>query len=210
MWYDSGVCTVRVSFTIGALGAASIGEWGFECFALLWRDFNAVISLEEHRHCVGDKRCMAGFASFVEEVYLLDLPTSEKMFTWFGAGLKTSRLDHFLVSLAWVEQFRGLEQGHVKLMELEWHRISEEASSPLSTLEKLRLLNGFLKVWNRESFGSVNLQIEVTTDLLNDLEGRDEGVEELHETRRQLQGNLWKLLRYRSSIWRQKSRVMWL
>ncbi|KAK9001299.1 hypothetical protein V6N11_083086 [Hibiscus sabdariffa] len=100
--------------------------------------------------------------------------------------------------------------GHVKLMELEWHRISEEASSPLSTLEKLRLLNGFLKVWNRESFGSVNLQIEVTTDLLNDLEGRDEGVEELHETRRQLQGNLWKLLRYRSSIWRQKSRVMWL
>ncbi|KAK8696618.1 hypothetical protein V6N13_001750 [Hibiscus sabdariffa] len=28
----------------------------------------------------------------------------------------------------------------------------------------------FLKVWNRESFGSVDLQIETTTELLNDLE----------------------------------------
>ncbi|KAL4297466.1 hypothetical protein GQ457_12G006980 [Hibiscus cannabinus] len=31
----------------------------------------------------------------------------------------------------------------------------------------------FLKVWNQESFGSVDLQIDVTTDLLNDLEERD-------------------------------------
>ncbi|KAK8579722.1 hypothetical protein V6N12_070032 [Hibiscus sabdariffa] len=66
------------------------------------------------------------------------------------------------------------ERGHVKLMESEWRRISEEVSMPVSILEKLRRLKGFLKVWNRESFGSVDLQIEVTTDLLNDLEGRVE------------------------------------
>ncbi|KAK8474526.1 hypothetical protein V6N11_069023 [Hibiscus sabdariffa] len=78
------------------------------------------------------------------------------------------------------------KMGHVKLMESKWRQISEEASSPLSILEKMRLLKGFLKVWNTESFGSVDLQIEVTTELLNDLEGRDKGVEELIDTRHQL------------------------
>ncbi|KAK8596140.1 hypothetical protein V6N12_064639 [Hibiscus sabdariffa] len=95
-------------------------------------------------------------------------------------------------------------------MESEWHRISSEASSPIPILEKLQRLKGFLKVWNRESFDSMNLQIEVTMKLLNDLEGRDEGTDELLETRRQFQENLWKLLKYRSSIWRQKSGVLWL
>ncbi|KAK8650232.1 hypothetical protein V6N13_139878 [Hibiscus sabdariffa] len=213
-------------------------------------DFNVVLSLEERRHCVGDKRGMAGFGSFVEEVGLLDLPTSGKTFTWFRTGSKASQLDRFLVSPTWIENFRGLEQfvlqcgvsdhapvclssgvvewdpkpfqflncwlekrGHVKLMELEWHRISDEVVSSLSSIEKLRVLKGFLKLWNRESFGSVDLQIEVITDLLNNLEERDGGVEEqgeLVETRRQLQGNLWRLLKYRSSIWRQKSWVLWL
>ncbi|KAK8510384.1 hypothetical protein V6N11_082433 [Hibiscus sabdariffa] len=60
----------------------------------------------------------------------------------------------------------------------------------------------FLKVWNRESFGSVDLQIEVNTELLNDLEGRGEGGDGLLNTRLNLQGNIWKLLRYCSSIWR--------
>ncbi|KAK8979948.1 hypothetical protein V6N11_061692 [Hibiscus sabdariffa] len=62
--------------------------------------------------------------------------------------------------------------GHVQLMESEWCRIGEEASMPVTILEKLRQLKSFLKVWNRESFRSVDLQIEVTTDLLNDLDER--------------------------------------
>ncbi|KAK8691227.1 hypothetical protein V6N13_074745 [Hibiscus sabdariffa] len=95
-------------------------------------------------------------------------------------------------------------------MESEWCRMSAEAISPIPILEKLQRLKGFLKVWNHESFESVDLQIEVNTELLNDLEGRDEGGDEMLETRRQLQGNLWKLLKYRSSIWRQKSRALWL
>ncbi|KAK8515905.1 hypothetical protein V6N12_016211 [Hibiscus sabdariffa] len=101
-------------------------------------------------------------------------------------------------------------KGHMKLMKSKWCRMSAEAVSPLPILEKLGQLKGFLKVWNRESFGSVDLQIVVNTELLNDLEGRDDGGVEMLETRRQLQGNLWKLLKYRSSIWRQKSRALWL
>ncbi|KAL4326071.1 hypothetical protein GQ457_11G031760 [Hibiscus cannabinus] len=210
-------------------------------------DFNAVLSLDKRRHCVGDLRNMTGFRSFVEEAGLLDIPAAGKVFTWYGAGSKASRLDRFLVSPLWVEKFRGLEQfilnrgvsdhasvrlssgecdwgprlfrflncwlekkGHVRLMESEWRRIGEAACSPVNILEKLRRLKSFLKVWNRESFGSVDLQIEVTTDLLNDLDERIGGVEEVQVTKRQLQGNLWKLLKYRSSIWRQKSRIQWL
>ncbi|KAK9011333.1 hypothetical protein V6N11_044185 [Hibiscus sabdariffa] len=77
--------------------------------------------------------------------------------------------------------------GHVQLMESKWRRIGEEASMPVTILEKLRRLKSFLKVWNRESFGSVDLQIEVTTDLLIDLDERVGGMEEVQETRRQLQ-----------------------
>ncbi|KAK8521814.1 hypothetical protein V6N12_066397 [Hibiscus sabdariffa] len=66
-------------------------------------------------------------------------------------------------------------------MESEWRMISEKVVSPLSIIEKLLLLKVFLKVWNRESYGSVDLQIEVTTDLLNHLEEQDGGVEERGE-----------------------------
>ncbi|KAK8715577.1 hypothetical protein V6N13_042908 [Hibiscus sabdariffa] len=59
--------------------------------------------VEERRQCVGDKRVMVGFASFMGEVGLLDIPVAGKAFTWFEAGLKASRLDQFLVSPACVE-----------------------------------------------------------------------------------------------------------
>ncbi|KAK9028557.1 hypothetical protein V6N11_025713 [Hibiscus sabdariffa] len=65
--------------------------------------------------------------------------------------------------------------------------------------------------WNRESFVCVETQIETTTALLNDLDDR---VNELDDEniclRGKVQGDLWRLLRYRESIWRQKSRVLWL
>ncbi|KAK8644374.1 hypothetical protein V6N13_123683 [Hibiscus sabdariffa] len=191
-------------------------------------DFNVVLSLEERRNCVGDKRGMDGFVSFVEEMGFLNLPAAGKAFSWLGTGLKASRLDLFLVSPAWVEKFYGLEQfilqrgisdhapvrltsgyvdwgpklfrflncwlekrGHVKIIEKEWFRFGEESDSALLILDKLRLMKSFLKVWNK----------------------RDESVEDsnkLVESRRELQGNLWRLLQYRASIWRQKSWILWL
>ncbi|KAK8690692.1 hypothetical protein V6N13_074220 [Hibiscus sabdariffa] len=215
---------MRVSFAIVALAGLVSAVRVLTIPVCCGSDFNAVLSMEERRHCVGDKSGTTGFASFVEEVGLLDLPALGKLFTWFRAGLKASYLDRFLVSPAWVEQFRSLEQfilqhgvsdhAPVRLSsgvaDSEWRRIRVEASSPLSILEKLRRLKGFLKVWNHKSFGSVDLHIDVTTNLLIDLEGRDEGVEAMLETRRQLQDNLWRLLKYHSLIWRQKSWVLWL
>ncbi|KAK8677347.1 hypothetical protein V6N13_142891 [Hibiscus sabdariffa] len=137
-------------------------------------DFNVVLSLDERRRCVGDKRVMAGFASFVEEFcgleqFILKHRVSDHAPVRLSSGVVDWGPRPFRFLNCWLEK-----RGHVKLMESEWRRISEEVSMPVSILEKLRRLKGFLKVWNRESFGSVDLQIEVTTDLLNDLEGRVE------------------------------------
>ncbi|KAK8708446.1 hypothetical protein V6N13_059486 [Hibiscus sabdariffa] len=98
-------------------------------------------------------------------------------------------------------------------MEAEWHRITDSAQTPLPFVDKLRSMKAFLKVWNRESFGSVDLQIETTTELLNDFEEGgmgDVGPEEFEGSRCKLQGNLLRLLKHRSSIWRQKLRISWL
>ncbi|KAK8690483.1 hypothetical protein V6N13_074016 [Hibiscus sabdariffa] len=38
-------------------------------------DFNSILSLEERRNCLGNRRGMAAFLDFVEEAGLLDLPT---------------------------------------------------------------------------------------------------------------------------------------
>ncbi|KAL4378674.1 hypothetical protein GQ457_02G029430 [Hibiscus cannabinus] len=153
-------------------------------------DFNAVLSLDERRHCVGDLRNMASFRSFVEEAGLLDIPDAGKVFTCEQFILNRGVSDHAPVRLSSGEcdwgprPFRFLnywleKKGHVRLMESKWRRIGEAAGSPVNILEKLRRLKSFLKVWNRESFGSVDLQIEVTTDLLNDLDERIGGVEEV-------------------------------
>ncbi|KAK8639912.1 hypothetical protein V6N13_138278 [Hibiscus sabdariffa] len=88
----------------------------------------------------------------------------------------------------WLER-----HGHVRIMEAEWCQITDSAPSPLSFVEKLRSLKVFLKVWNRESFGSVDLQIETTAEFLNDLEDGgmgDRSLEEFEASRHQLQGNL--------------------
>ncbi|KAK8689596.1 hypothetical protein V6N13_088310 [Hibiscus sabdariffa] len=134
-------------------------------------DFNVVLSLEERRSCVGDKRVMSSFAFFVEEFrgleqFILQHGVSDHALVRLSRGVVDWGLSSFHCLNCWLEKM-----GHVKLMELEWHWSSEEASMPLSILEKLRRLKGFLNMWNREYFDTVDLQIEVTTNLLNDLEG---------------------------------------
>ncbi|KAK8513097.1 hypothetical protein V6N12_037589 [Hibiscus sabdariffa] len=56
-------------------------------------------------------------------------------------------------------------------MELEWKcRLSGVVL--VSFVNKLHALKVYLKVWNRETFGSVDLQIEVVSGLLNALDER--------------------------------------
>ncbi|KAK8690716.1 hypothetical protein V6N13_074244 [Hibiscus sabdariffa] len=111
----------------------------------------------------------------------------------------------FLFLNAWLER-----KGHIKVMGDEWRRISVSHTT-YSVVDRLRELKVFLKQWNRESFGCVETQIETTKALLNDLDDRlNELDNENICLRRKVQGDLWRVLHYRESIWRQKSRVLWL
>ncbi|KAK8713372.1 hypothetical protein V6N13_148592 [Hibiscus sabdariffa] len=138
-----------------------------------------------------------------------------------GASLHGMGVDIRLMSgtVDWgLRPFRFLncwleKPSHVQLMGKERDRISSMAKSSISIMDKLQSLKPFLKIWNRESFVSVDLQIEVSTELINYLDerrGLAMNPRELVEMRRPFQGNLWRLLKYRSSIWRQKSRVQWV
>ncbi|KAK8582297.1 hypothetical protein V6N13_032053 [Hibiscus sabdariffa] len=156
--------------------------------------------------------------------FLVSVPWIKKFMDLVQHNLPRSILDHSPVRLSsgvtdWGPRpFRFLncwleKSAHVRLMGAEWRRILEEAHSHVSFMDKLRSLKSFPKVWNQASFGSVDLQIEMSKELLNDLDEQGDlrmAPKDLAMTRRQLHGNLWRLLKYLASIWRQKSRVLWL
>ncbi|KAK8697697.1 hypothetical protein V6N13_113836 [Hibiscus sabdariffa] len=128
-------------------------------------EFNVVLSVAERRNCLGDGRRMVAFKEFFEELGILDLPASGCKFTWLISGTVDWGPRPFRFLNCWLEK-----PSHVQLMGKEWDRISSMVMSSILIMDKLRSLKSFLKVWNRESFGSVDLQIEVSTELINDLD----------------------------------------
>ncbi|KAK8650313.1 hypothetical protein V6N13_139958 [Hibiscus sabdariffa] len=110
-------------------------------------DFNAVFLLAERRNCLGDRRGMAAFLEFVEEVGLLDLSASGCKFSWYGGDSKVIHLDRFLVSASWIEKF------------VVQHNLSHSVSDHLP----VRLSSSVFD-WGPRPFRSVDLQIEVTKE----------------------------------------------
>lgn len=75
-------------------------------------DFNAVKFPEKRRNCQRISTSMSHFSEIIEDLEVIDLPLIGGSFTWCG-GLNNrlaSRLDHFLVSEDWENQFSGLLQ----------------------------------------------------------------------------------------------------
>jgi exonuclease III len=67
-------------------------------------DFNAVRNLDERRSSRLGPRPLdhVPFNRFIEDTFLIDLPLSGRLFTWYkGDGITMSRLERFLLSEEW-------------------------------------------------------------------------------------------------------------
>lgn len=78
--------------------------------------------------------------------------------------------------------------------------------------EKLKLLKGSLRGWNKEVFGKVDLNIDSHVGYLNSLdnvlsEGWDGGVV---VNQREVSASLWKEIHVNESLLAQKSRAKWI
>ncbi|KAK8608784.1 hypothetical protein V6N13_024197 [Hibiscus sabdariffa] len=77
----------------------------------------------------------------------------------------------------------------------------------------MRGMKRVLKEWNRNSFGNVETQYQKIVDEIEALDARinseELGSEDL-QRKRDLHSRLWAVSKMRESIWRQKSRAIWL
>ncbi|KAK8696603.1 hypothetical protein V6N13_001735 [Hibiscus sabdariffa] len=145
MWHVGGLCAMRGGGPIGVLAAYVNFVSVYRPPDLLWGDFNAVLSITKHRNCVGDRRSIVVFWVFLEELGFLDLPASGCKFTWYGGGSKAGRLDCFLISTSWIENFVDLVQHNLP------HNISDHVS--------VLLLSGVVD-WGPRPFRFLNCWLE--------------------------------------------------
>ncbi|MCI13230.1 hypothetical protein A2U01_0034346 [Trifolium medium] len=78
--------------------------------------------------------------------------------------------------------------------------------------EKLKRIKEELKVWNKEVFGALDLNIEKTVKEINEVEGliaSDDIVAGLVD-KDGIQQRFWEQLHYKESLLKQKSRMRWV
>ena len=78
-------------------------------------DFNIILSQRERSRQGRITSAMRRFAQIIDDLGLVDLPLQEGLFTWSG-GLNNqswARLDRFLVTLSWLDQFSNVIQGRL-------------------------------------------------------------------------------------------------
>ena len=78
-------------------------------------DFNIILSQRERSRQGRITSAMRRFAQIIDDLGLVDLPLQEGLFTWSG-GLNNqswARLDRFLMTLSWLDQFSNVIQGRL-------------------------------------------------------------------------------------------------
>ncbi|XP_058750807.1 uncharacterized protein LOC131623815 [Vicia villosa] len=122
-------------------------------------DFNIVSSLEER---VGVskknyKREIEDFNEFIREMDLVDPPTIGGKFSWSNkSGSAMSRLDRFLLSNSFIDDWNveGQSIGGVEKIEVK-------GRGDFCLVEKLKAIKSKIRMWNKEVFGWIDLNIEV-------------------------------------------------
>ncbi|RVW54204.1 hypothetical protein CK203_004708 [Vitis vinifera] len=108
---------------------------------------------------------MRKFAEVVDDLGLMDLPLQGGEFTWNGGQNNQvwARLDRFLVSPSWTDQYNGISQcrlsrpveGFKDLVRSWWQGIEVRGSGSYKLATKMKEIKQKLKVWNREVFGKL-------------------------------------------------------
>ncbi|XP_068497930.1 uncharacterized protein [Phaseolus vulgaris] len=82
----------------------------------IFGDFNSIRNERERRginspNGIGNKRELQGFNNFIDNMELVDIPCIGRKYTWYRPnGKAKSRLDRFLISLEWLQQWKGSKQ----------------------------------------------------------------------------------------------------
>ncbi|XP_015944358.1 uncharacterized protein LOC107469503 [Arachis duranensis] len=67
-------------------------------------DFNEILQVEERKDATSLPRSTEEFKVWVQDMHLVDLPLTDRKFTWFR-GRSCSRIDRVLVNVEWLEEF---------------------------------------------------------------------------------------------------------
>ncbi|XP_058747173.1 uncharacterized protein LOC131620182 [Vicia villosa] len=191
------------------------GEW------IIGGDFNAVMKRSERSGISSRSGNLEreGFADFIEDIGLVDVPCKGKRFSWFsGDGKSKSRIDRFLVSdniiSNWgvVGQWIGSRDvsDHCPVWLMEWEEIIVVGRGDFVLKEKFRLIKERLRWWEKNVFGKIDLEIEENVKVLNEWDDRDYWEEEVHLNKVKASKNIWFNLKLKENMLIQKSRLRWL
>eukprot|EP00253_Pinus_taeda_P028344 PITA_28344 len=192
-------------------------------------DFNLIRDLGEKKGGIRrPDQSMEEFNELITEQRLVDIPTTNDVFTWNnrrgGKNQIASRLDRFLLSKQILNRdvfietkiLPGLGSDHWPIrLEIDIKKIMSrvKGKGKMHTIQlKLKEIKGKIK-WNREEFGNImeekqklekemeNIQQEII------LEGRDE---EWSKEEGRIINQLEERRKQEEIMWRQKSRINWL
>ncbi|XP_058767495.1 uncharacterized protein LOC131641210 [Vicia villosa] len=195
-------------------------------------DFNEVLNKEEREGVCStrERRGMGEFDSFVENMELIDVNCVGGRFTWFkDNGKAMSRLDRFLVTRNMMDIWEVIDQ-RIDKRDISDHtpirlnvgkvdlgpkpfRFNNVWKGDFVLYEKLKILRGKLRVWNREVFGWIDLKVEEEVDKMNELDrlmvdnlGGD--IEDLVVERREVGKDIRHSLNVKEAMLRKKSQSL--
>ncbi|GKV15204.1 hypothetical protein SLEP1_g26006 [Rubroshorea leprosula] len=156
--------------------------------------------------------------------FLLNTEMSNMEGEWIQHGLPRNISDHCAIVLKsrttdWGPRpFRVIDawQQHPdfkKLVEDKWRETEVEGFAGYKCQQKLKLLKGVLKGWNKEVFGNMDAQYEQAVKKIEQVDMQNEVADlEVAEIVKRQEGfsEMWDVLRKKELIWKQKSRSKWV
>ncbi|GKV29432.1 hypothetical protein SLEP1_g38359 [Rubroshorea leprosula] len=156
--------------------------------------------------------------------FLLSTEMSNVEGEWIQQGLPRNISDHCAIVLKSRTTDRGPRPFRVldawqqhpdfkKFVEDKWSEMMVEGFAGYKCQQKLRLLKGFLKGWNKDVFGNMEAQYEQDVEKIEQVDMQNE-ISDLEDSeivkRQEGFAEMWDVLRKRELIWKQKSRSKWV